>query len=220
MYDIAIIGSGMAGYTAALEAAEREKKVALIEEKMIGGTCLNRGCIPTKTYLRIAEEIRMGIRPKDKQHAVSEITQVIRRLRQGLANSLNHDRIDIYRGTAELVDQHTVLVTEKNEFINARYLVIASGSRPNSLCVPGINSKNVFTTDHAFDMDYMCPDSVAIIGGGVIGIEFAYLYNSAGAKVYVIEMQRQILPDISGSLANTVENDLAAQGIKSEAKRS
>ncbi len=213
MYDIAIIGSGMAGYTAALEAAKKEKKVALIERKMIGGTCLNRGCIPTKTYLRISREIMTGMRPKDRQSTESEIKQVIKRLRNGLTNSLNHDMIDIYRGTAEIVDRHTVLVKEKKELLNAKCIVIASGSLPNSLCVPGIDSKNVFTTDHAFDIDNILPSSIAIIGGGVIGIEFAYLLNSIGAKVYLIEMNRHILQDMGSSLADAVEKDLAAQGV-------
>lgn len=214
MYRIAVIGAGVAGYTTALEAARRGIKTALVEKEVVGGTCLNRGCIPTKTYLRKAEEIRMGIHKKDSKSTAKEIECVVEKLRWGLTSSLTDPFIDIFKGTAEIIDEHTIRIEESQTNLTAEYIVIATGSVPNVIRIPGADSRHVFTTDHAFDPENIFPDSIAIIGGGVIGIEFAYLLNSVGTKVSVFEVKSQILQGMTRSFSETIENDLAIQGIK------
>lgn len=213
MYDVAVIGAGVAGYTAALEAAKRGRKAALIEKDMVGGTCLNKGCIPTKTYLREAREIMMGIHGKDRGHAGTEMKRVVQKLRQGLMHALDHDFIDLFEGTAEMADPHTIHIKGSQTDILADHIVIASGSTAIIPDIPGADSKHVFTTDHVFDPENIFPETMAVIGGGVVGIEFAYLLNAAGTKVYVFEMQPCILPGMSKSLSEIVENDLASQGV-------
>lgn len=213
MYDVVIVGAGVGGYTAAINAAKAHKKVALIEKDMVGGTCLNRGCIPTKTYLSIAASL--ACKP-DKKEIANSIKEKVEKLRSGLCATLNRYEIEMYSGEAEILDKNTILVrkNEKNFQIKTENIILATGSRPRKINIHGIESSNVITTDEMFFEENIVPESIVIIGGGVVGIEFSYLLNLLGCDVTIIENQDRILANISRELAETVEFYFRKSGIK------
>jgi dihydrolipoamide dehydrogenase len=204
-YDIAVIGGGPGGYTAAIYAAKKKAKVALIEKDELGGTCLNRGCIPTKTLIKTASlynEMKgsqlFGIEVEGIKLNWSRAQQnkdnVVRSLRMGVAGLLKRNKVDLYKGYAELVDKNTINIEgTKQETITADKIIIATGSIPVTIAIPGGNLEGVITSNEALDFKKI-PKSMAIIGGGVIGIELGYIYNTLGTDITIIEMLPEILP--------------------------
>ena len=226
-YDVAIVGSGSAGYVAAIRAADLGKHVVLIEQREIGGTCLNRGCIPTKALLKSAEVYNLA-----KESAVfgintGELTfnpalilerkqAVVKKLVDGVKYLLKARKVVIKNGKGKLADNNTVEVNsaDGNELVRADSIVIATGSEPAVIPVFNIDRKNVITSDEALNLNKI-PESMLIVGAGAIGIEFADYFASFGVKVTVVEMMPQVVPSLKDKkMAQLVERIMKRKGIK------
>jgi len=226
-YDIAIIGGGPGGYVAAIYAGKKKLKIALIEKDELGGTCLNRGCIPTKALIHSASLVseikgakRFGVTAgeikvdwdaiqKNKQTVVSTLTK-------GVENLLKANGVKTYKGTAKLLDKNTVELTYREgqkETLTADNIILATGSSPVMIPIPGKDLPGVISSDEALSLKEI-PDSMLIIGGGVIGIELGYIYNTLGTQVTIVEMLPQILPRQDGEIQKELRKNLERQGIK------
>lgn len=198
---ILIIGAGPGGYETAAEAAKRGLEVTLVTDGPLGGTCLNEGCIPTKTLIHscceLSEELSCAIERKEN---------VISQLRAGIESILKN--VEIVYGKASFIDAHTVKVNERE--IAADKIIICTGSVSSSLPVPGaglaIDSSEILKLDSV-------PERLAIIGGGVIGLEFAGIFNSLGCKVTVIEYCPNILPRMDSDLAKRLKQQMSRSGV-------
>ena len=219
-FDVIVIGSGPGGYTSALRAAEFGKSVAIVEEREIGGTCLNRGCIPTKSLLRCAEVYEtvknsknFGVFAGDISYDLNLINrrkeEIVKKLRNGIEFLLKKRNVEIKRGRGKLLDETTVEIGGK-ETIRAKDIIIATGSEPALL----FNAKNVFTSDEALQLEEI-PDTILIVGAGAIGVEFATLFAAFGAKVTLIEMMDQILPTLKDKkLITFLRRSFVKKGIE------
>lgn len=226
--DIIIIGGGPGGYETALRAAGLGLDVVLIEEDKLGGTCLHEGCIPTKCLCRTAEVLnlfkeaaRFGVECSDMQlniqNALERKERVVGELQSGIAKMLELAKIRLIYGRARFVDRNTVSVKRNMadgdalEF-TARHIVIATGSKPVFLPIPGANEPGVVTSRELLSCASV-PNSLCIIGGGVIGIEFASIFSAFGSKVSVIEYQKEILPNFDIDLSKRLRLILKKRGI-------
>ncbi|WP_461673320.1 dihydrolipoyl dehydrogenase [Priestia megaterium] len=225
-YEIVVIGGGPGGYVAALHAAELGKKVALIEADFLGGTCLNRGCIPSKTLLKHAEIIESiekaqswGIQTGELSFSLDKMKKrkddVIHRLRQGISYLLSQGKIDVYEGFGKIEAGKVVAIESngKEERIQAERIIIATGSTPVIPPIEGLASVDFDTSDTIFDIQEI-PKSVVIIGGGVIGVEFACIFASLKAEVTVIEAAGRIVPSEDIDAAKTLNKLLKKKGIQ------
>src|SRR6266571_274310 len=179
-YDIVVFGGGSGGYACALRAAELGKRVALIEKGRVGGTCLHRGCIPTKALLH-------GI---DMPGVNGYKDKVVTRLWKGLQGLISARHIDVIEGEGRLASPTQVRVGE--QVIEGAHVVLATGSDARSLPGLAIDGERVITSEQALTLDRV-PSSVVILGGGVIGVEFASIWRSFGAEV-TVEMLPHLLP--------------------------
>lgn len=206
-YQVAVIGGGPGGYVAAIRASQLGCKTALIERDALGGTCLNRGCIPTKSLLYSAEVYEEMLRSSVLGIDVSGVTydyariaerknKIVSRLSGGVEYLLKSHGVDVIRGEAALMNKTTIQVGK--EVICADKIILAMGSQPAGIPIPGIERDGVTDSDGVLALEEL-PESVVIIGGGVVGIEFAALFGALGKKVSVIEM----LPGIMGSAADS-----------------
>lgn len=215
-YDLVIIGSGPGGYVAALYAARHKLNVCVIEKRDLGGTCLNRGCIPTKTLLhsasilsKIRESKEFGIEVSGYSLNYNAMAMrkdtVVTRLRSGIETLFRANSIDLIKGEAALTP--TCEVSVNGEEIKARSIIIASGSRP--MDIPGvvIDEKRICSSDGILDLKDI-PPSITIVGGGVIGCEFANLFNLLGSKVTIVELLDRILPTQSKEVSRKMETIL------------
>lgn len=223
-YEIAVIGGGPGGYVAAIKAAQMGKKTVIVEKQHFGGTCLNVGCIPTKALLRSAEalkEIResgkFGITGIDVSAADIDLVKVQERKKSvvgqlvgGVQSLLKGNGVSVENGEGSLTDAHTIEVNGKK--ITAQNIIIATGSKPKSLPVHIDEGATVLTSTEMLDID-KAPASVAVIGGGVIGIEFAYFLASIGVKVSVVEFLDRILPMVDEEITAQVTQHLGEMGI-------
>lgn len=211
---IVIIGGGPGGYAAAIRAAQLGGKVILIEKSKIGGTCLNEGCIPTKALYRSAEIIN-NIRNSDNFGvSVSEFkvnmdqiqnrkNQIVMELSKGISQLLKANKIEVINGSAAFVNNNTLMITEENghEYeLKCKDIIIAAGSQSSILKIDGNAQGEILTSEDILKLDTI-PKSLAIVGGGVIGMEFAGIFNSLGTKVTVIEF----LPDILNNLDSDIK---------------
>jgi dihydrolipoamide dehydrogenase len=204
-YQIAVVGGGPGGYVAAIRAAKEGKTVALIEAGHLGGTCLNRGCIPSKTLLRHAEVIEdiqtaksWGIETGELKLSLEKMfarkDQVIQRLRGGISALLRAGKVDVYHGMGMVRPDKTILISGIEEAaIQADSIILATGSIPFVPPIPGTDVVPYHTSDTIFGITQI-PNSIVIIGGGVIGVEFACIFASLGTKVTVVEMADRLLP--------------------------
>ena len=195
-----IIGAGPGGYKAAAHAAKHGLKVTIMEEGHVGGTCLNVGCIPTKTYVHSATF----------EDARERMAQVVPQLRQGVEGILSHPNITLVRGKATFVDDHTVRVGD-NTF-TADHIIIATGSDSKLIPVPGIDSPNVVDSTGLLNLDSL-PQRLCIIGAGVIGMEFASVFHRFGAEVTVIEFLKECLPALDSDIAKRLRKQMEKEGI-------
>jgi len=225
-YDIAIIGGGPGGYVAAIYAGKKKAKVALIEKGELGGTCLNRGCIPTKTLIHGANLLHAIKSAKDFGITVNDINldwdllqkktaRVVKTLTKGVEGLLAANNVTVIKGAAKLTDKNTVAISGESgqSTITADNIILATGSFPAVVPVPGRDLPNVFTSDQALFLKQI-PSSMLIIGGGVIGLEIGYIYNTFGTKVTIVEMLPNILPRQDKELSSELKKQLEKQGIE------
>ena len=216
-----IIGAGPGGYETALAAAKRGVEVVLVEAGPVGGTCLNEGCIPTKSFCKNAqllEQLReaeaFGVSDLaynfDFKAVTARKNAVVEQLRGGVESLLSHKLITIVRGKASFKDAHTVVVGD-DEY-TADYIIIATGSVSASLPVPGADLEGVLTSKEILDMEEL-PKRLCVIGGGVIGLEFASIFNSFSCEVTVLEYCKEILPRFDTDLAKRLKQCLGKKGI-------
>jgi dihydrolipoamide dehydrogenase len=216
-----IIGAGPGGYETALAAAKRGVEVVLVEAGPVGGTCLNEGCIPTKSFCKNAqllEQLReaeaFGVSDLaynfDFKAVTARKNAVVEQLRGGVESLLSHKLITLVRGKASFKDPHTVVVGD--EEYSADYIIIATGSVSASLPVPGADLEGVLTSKEILDMEEL-PKKLCVIGGGVIGLEFASIFNSFSCEVTVLEYCKEILPRFDTDLAKRLKQCLGKKGI-------
>lgn len=236
---IIIIGAGPGGYETALLAAKRGVEVILVEAGHVGGTCLNEGCIPTKSLCRNAEvldELRdaeaFGVTGLsydfDFKAVAARKNAVVEQLRGGVEGLLGHKQITLVRGKASFKDQHTVSVipsdpsvipseaegrVEKSLEYTADYIIIATGSVSASLPIPGADLPGVLTSREILDLEEV-PSRLCVIGGGVIGLEFASVFRSFGSEVTVLEYFKDILPRFDSDLSKRLKQSLGKRGIE------
>ncbi len=214
IYDIAIIGSGPGGYVAALYASRHNVSVCVIEKGLVGGTCLNRGCIPTKSLLNsvsIASKFKTaslhGVNVQgvsiDFEKVMSRKTDVVTRLRAGIETLFRGSKVALVKGTAKITAPDTISVDGREE-IKAKYIVIASGSRVSELPGITIDESVILSSDGILEIKHI-PASLVVIGGGVIGCEFANLFNKFGSKVTIIEMTERLIPTQSREVSKKLE---------------
>ena len=219
-YDAAVIGGGPGGYVAALRMGQLGKKVVLIEKDRLGGTCLNRGCIPTKSLLHSAEVYRTakqaemyGVIAQGVSFDYPRISRrkedVVSSLRRGIEYLEKKAGVVVLKGEASFKDAH--VLTAGDEEIHAENVIIATGSAPLKPPILGIDTPNVIDSDQALALE-KCPGSIVIIGGGVIGVEFATLFASLGAKVTIIELTPGILPTLDAGMAGMMQKNCRATG--------
>ena len=220
-YDVVILGGGSGGYACALRSAELGKRVALIEQGKVGGTCLHRGCIPTKALLHAAEladqaresesfGIRASLDGIDMDGVNAYKDKVVTRLWKGLAGLISSRHIDVIEGEGRLSSPTAVQVGDT--LIEGAHVVLASGSQARSLPGLEIDGQRVITSDHALQLDRV-PASAVILGGGVIGVEFASVWRSFGAEVTIVEMLPHLLPPEEESSSKLLERAFRRRGI-------
>lgn len=238
-----IIGAGPGGYETALLAAKRGVEVVLIESGPVGGTCLNEGCIPTKAFCKNAEVVEslrnaeaFGVRGLSYDLDFSAVTvrknSVVEQLRAGVEGLLGHKLITLVRGKASFKDAHTVTVTPSTSSVipssssvipskveestpaeyKADRIIIATGSVSASLPIPGADLPGLLTSKEILDIQEV-PRSLCVVGGGVIGLEFASIFSSFGCEVTVLEYCKDILPRFDTDLAKRLKQSLGKRGI-------
>lgn len=198
--DLLIIGAGPGGYRAAELAAKQGLQVVIVEQDEVGGTCLNRGCIPTKCYVHSATF----------KEACERVAQVVHQLRQGVEGILSHPAITLLRGRAEFVDAQTVRVD--GDCVTANNIIIATGSRAKLLPLTDIGDPRVVTSTELLQMSTL-PKKLCIIGAGVIGMEFASVFQRFGTEVTVIEFLKECLPMVDSDVAKRLRKLLEKRGI-------
>ena len=212
IYDLAVIGGGPGGYVAAIRASQLGAKVVLFEENNLGGTCLNRGCIPTKALLKsvrawqdlqkVSQLAITGVDLKDARIDWAKLqgrkNRIVTRLTMGVANLLQAHGVDVIQGSAEMEEPNLIRVEDKT--YQACNIIIATGSKPKLIPLPGLDSPAVITSDELLSLEEI-PSSLIILGGGVIGVEFAFIFRELGAEVTIIEMEERLLPNMDEEIA-------------------
>ena len=222
MKDLIIIGGGPGGYVAAIRACQLGMNTTLIEKDIIGGVCLNRGCIPTKAYFRNALALRemrhsheFNIQLEgfsfDMAGARNRKDSIVSTLTKGVEKLLESNGVQRIAGQATVLDPHAVKVN--GELIKAQNLLLATGSVPASLPIPGVDLPGVLSSDEILDLDKV-PPRLTVVGGGVVGLEFACIFNSFGSKVEVFEYLPYLLNKLDNELARRILVFLKRQGIK------
>ena len=222
-YDMIVVGGGPAGYYAAIRGAQLGGKVAIVEKSEFGGTCLNKGCIPTKTYLKNAE-ILDGIKIAagrginfastnytiDMDKTVAFKDTVVKTLTSGVQGLLKANKVTIFNGLGQVNPDKTVTVG--SETIKGHNIILATGSKVSRINIPGIDSPLVLTSDDILDLREI-PKSLAVMGGGVVGIELGLVYASYGTEVTVIEMADRIIPAMDKEVSLELQKILSKKGM-------
>jgi dihydrolipoamide dehydrogenase len=226
-FDLTVIGAGPGGYVAAIRAAQLGMKVGLVERDKLGGICLNWGCIPSKALLKSAELYQsfkkaeeFGFSYKDLKFDFPKIIKrsrdVADRVSKGVEYLMKKNKIEVIPGTARLVSKNAIEVSKDGkttDTIKTKFTIIATGGRPRTIPGVTIDRKKVITSTEAMTLPEL-PKSLLVIGGGAIGIEFAYFYNSFGTKVTVVEMLPSILPKEDKEITKLLESSLKKQGVE------
>ncbi len=220
-YDLIVIGAGPGGYVAAERAGEQGKKVLLIEKGELGGVCLNCGCIPSKTLLNSAKVYHYathgeayGVKTENTTFDLATVMarkqKVIDTLRKGIAGLMKRNKVTVVNGTAKLVSNRTVQVGD--EVYEGDSIMIAVGSSPAKPPIPGIDNDCVYDSTRLLDIDAM-PESLVVVGGGVIGCEFACFFGTLGVPVTVVEMLPEICPAVDAEIAKMLRQELTKRNI-------
>ncbi|ENY8623197.1 dihydrolipoyl dehydrogenase [Clostridioides difficile] len=222
-YDVVVIGGGPGGYLSALKAALLGGRVALVEENILGGTCLNRGCIPTKTYIKTAEILeeidqlsKRGVKvtvdkEQDIKKAIKYKNRVVKKLTAGVGGLLKSRDVDVFNLKASVKEEHKVILSD-GKVLDTENIIIATGSKVRILPIKGIESNLIITSTEALDLETV-PEELVIIGGGVIGCEFAEIFNSRGSKVTIVEMEDRVIPRMDKELSESLKYSLSKKGI-------
>jgi len=224
--DLIILGGGPGGYVAGIRAAQLGADVAIIEASRVGGTCLNHGCIPTKTLYRNAEILynikdahEFGITIDNYSYDVSKMqerkSEVVNTLVGGIEQLLKANKIEVVDGYGSFVDKNTVkvqLADGGSRDITAKHIIIATGSEPIMPPIPGAGLDGVVTSKELLEFDSV-PEKLLIVGGGVIGMEFACIFNALGTEVTVVEFQKEILSVFDKDLTKRLASSLKKKGI-------
>ncbi|MGX8702194.1 dihydrolipoyl dehydrogenase [Caproiciproducens sp.] len=223
--ELLVIGGGPGGYVAAIYAAQKGIAVTLVEKSALGGTCLNVGCIPTKaliqaseTFRHVREAYRFGVHVEgtvsvNMKEVIQRKEDVKNRLIDGIACLMEKHRIRVISGTASFVSATEVCVNGKRRYhITAKDIIVATGSRCSSLPVPGIDLPMVMNSTQALSSDDL-PQTITIIGGGVIGMEFAFLYRNLGVQVHVVEFLDRLLAMLDEEVSQAIREFAEEAGI-------
>ncbi len=223
-YDVVVIGGGPGGYSAAIRARQLGLKTALVEDAELGGTCLNWGCIPTKALLKQAEVYRLFLRAEefglrvdkptvDWDAVIGRSRRVAAQLAKGVVSLMRKNQVEVFAGRGRLTPSRQVAVESVEAPLEAAHVVLATGSRPKS--IPGVefDGERIIASREAMVVAAQ-PASLAIIGAGAIGVEFAYFYRAFGSKVLLLEALPQILPREDEEIAAGLAESLTRQGIE------
>ena len=225
-FDLIVVGAGPGGYEAALHAAKLGLKVAVAERREVGGTCLNRGCIPTKALLHasaVFEEAKngaaLGVNADGLSYDLDALfaykQQVVEKLRGGIEGLFKAAKVTLLRGTGTLSAPHTVTVAGENEGVyTAQNILLATGSVPARPPIPGLDLPGVMTSDELLNGEGGDFSSLVIIGGGVIGMEFATFYNDLGVQVTVVEGLDRLLPNMDRELGQNLSMIMKKRGVQ------
>ncbi|MFV0253986.1 MAG: dihydrolipoyl dehydrogenase [Beutenbergiaceae bacterium] len=226
-HDVVVVGAGSGGYAAALRAAELGLSVALVEADKVGGTCLHRGCIPTKALLHVAE-VADAVRDSDRLGVTATLSgidsaqmnayqgSVVQRLYRGLQGLVRSRKIEVVHGWGRLVGPDTVQVGDR--LLRGRHIVLATGSYARSLPQVEIGGR-IITSDQALAMDWI-PASAVIVGGGVIGVEFASIWRSLGSEITIVEALDHLVPNEDTAISKALERAFAKRDITTHLGRS
>jgi len=225
-YDVVVLGAGPGGYVAAIRAAQLGGSVAIIEKDKFGGTCLNKGCIPTKVYLKNAEilhDIKKGKRRGiiteapvlDPEKMLENKNKTVDRLSSGIKILLDANNVKTYNGYGKLLKNNTIAVRtdsdSEEDILNYKKLILATGSSNMLPGIPGLD-ETVFTSTEALELTQF-PKSLCIIGGGVIGCEFATVFSEFGTKVTIIEKMPNLIPDADIDMSLLLKKNLRRKGV-------
>lgn len=225
-YDVIIIGGGPGGYVSAIRAAQLGLKAAVMEKEHLGGTCLNIGCIPTKTLFQSAEVantvnesakygINSTLNSVDFGAVMKRKDQVVHQLVSGVGYLLKKNKVDVIMGEAKILSPKMVKDVKSGETYETKNVLVATGSSNAVPPIPGLKGERVIDSTALLALKEM-PKSMAIIGGGVIGCEFASILNAFGCEITVVEMLPQLLGNMDASLAKATADQFAAEGIRVE----
>jgi len=224
-FDVVVLGAGPGGYVAAIRAAQLGKKVAIIEKEHMGGVCLNKGCIPTKAVLKSAHSvheladfkdlgINVDLKGLDGTQAVKRATKISENISKGVSYLMKKNKITVFDGAGVFLDKNTIEVSgKKKEKVSFDKCIIATGAKYRTF--PGLehDGKRLIGAWEAIKMDKL-PKSIAIIGAGAIGVEFAYFWNAFGVDVHIFELQKHLLPIEDEDSSKEIEKAYKKYGIK------
>ncbi len=223
-YDVAVIGGGPAGYVAAIKAAQLGGKVILFEKDTVGGTCLNRGCIPTKTYIKTAEYLHniqnaasRGINVDvstvsvDMGKVVANKNSVVKKLTGGVASLLKSHGVEVIKATATMKSQTTI--EAEGQIYEAKNTILCGGSVADKIPVSGIEHAKVLTSDGILDLAEI-PKHLAVIGGGVIGCEIATAFSAFGSNVTIVEAMPRIVSAMDSEISAAIAKSLVKSGVE------
>ncbi|MDO5027815.1 MAG: dihydrolipoyl dehydrogenase [Bacillota bacterium] len=224
---VGVIGGGPGGYVAAIRLAQLGADVVIVEKDKFGGTCLNRGCIPTKAYAKSAELMNQMKRSEefglisesqpvaDGEKLLARKADIVNKLVTGIEQLLSsYENIKVYRGLGSLVNNTSIKIkTEDEEILEENFdaIVLANGSKPIMPSLPGLDLEGVISSDELLDLDHV-PESLVVIGGGVIGLEFASIYKELGSEVFVLSSR--VLKNADGEISKRCASQLKKQKIK------
>ena len=222
-YDVAVIGAGPGGYVAAIRCAQLGFKTAVIEKENLGGVCLNWGCIPSKALLKNAEILSYISRSEefgfyfdnfrtDYKVAFDRSRKVVDRNTRGVSYLLRKNNIDHIEGSATLTGNGTIQISSSNDVIKAGNIIIATGSSPRTIPALPVDGDKVLTSKDAILASGL-PKSIVIVGGGAIGVEFAYLYRMYGVEVTVVELLPNLVPNEDVEISQILERSFSKYGI-------
>lgn len=220
-YELAVIGGGPAGYSGAIHAAKKGVRVVIIEQADVGGTCLNRGCIPSKVMLEAAALLQyrksyVNELAVDHHKLFQHRASVIRKLRKGIEYLLRNNKITLIQGKAIIIDSHTIEVRtsdHETRIIHTNFILLATGSRPKEFAPLQDHPEYYLNSDAATQIQTI-PKSITILGGGAVGVEFAYIFRALGSDVTLIEMMDRLLPGEDIEISQSLQRKLEGMGIK------
>ncbi len=223
-YDVVVVGGGPGGYVAAIRAAQLGLRTALVEKAELGGVCLNWGCIPSKALIHNAEVLDLFHRAEDLgftvtgvqadlSRAVQRSRRIVDRMVKGVAFLMRKNKIDVHRGEAVLTSATSVEVRPSGTVLDARSIILATGARPRQLPNLPVDGERVIGSAQALATTTL-PASVVVVGAGPVGLEFAYVWSTYGAKVTVVEALPQVLPQEDEDVSRELEKALTKHGIR------